>query len=178
MNHATELINRLIDDWEGGYTDHPNDRGGPTNFGITQRVYGDFLGRPAAAEEVRLMPRSHAVAIYRSRYWDKPKIALLPEPLQPVVFDMGVNHGPKTAVKLLQRALGDLGRRVGVDGIIGKITSGVAARAVADLGAAAVVNTVCDRRQGRTDKIIAEDPTQACFAKGWQRRCDSFRVPA
>ena len=32
-----ELIDALIDR-EGGYANHPSDRGGPTNFGITETV--------------------------------------------------------------------------------------------------------------------------------------------
>jgi lysozyme family protein len=33
---------------EGGYTNHPSDRGGPTNKGILQREY-DVSGTPSAS---------------------------------------------------------------------------------------------------------------------------------
>lgn len=178
MIRAEDVISRMIDDWEKGFVNHPNDRGGPTNFGISLDVYSHFLGRPATVEDIRQMPRAHAVAIYRSHYWDQPGITMLPEAVQPVLFDMAVNLGPGTAVRLLQQALDDLGRPVQVDGVIGKITSGTAARAVADLGAAAVVNAICARRHARYEEIIARDPSQACFRAGWLRRCDSFRLPA
>ena len=136
-----------------------------------------MVGYPADVEEVRLLSRATAIVIYRSRYWNVAKLDLLPEALQPLVFDLAVNMGPGTAIKLLQQTLGDLGRPVPVDGVVGKQTSGVAARAVADLGAAAVVNRLCDRRQQRYDQIVAKDPSQTLFAAGWRRRCDGYRLP-
>jgi lysozyme family protein len=123
MTSVEDIIDHVIDEWEGKFSLHPHDRGGATNFGVTQTVYSEYLGRPASVEEVRLMPRAHAVRIYRSRYWDKPGIGRLPEALQAVVFDMAVNMGPKTAIRLLQQSLNGLGRGIAADGVIGKITS-------------------------------------------------------
>src|SRR3546814_10787624 len=53
----------------GGYVDHPNDRGGPTNFGITQAVAraNGYLG------EMRKLPRETAKAFYRAIYWAGPR---------------------------------------------------------------------------------------------------------
>ena len=175
-----ERIDRIIADtlsrWEGGYVNHPADRGGPSNMGITQRTLAAFRGRPVTADAVRTLSRAEAVTIYRQRYWSTTGVDRLPEPLQPVVFDSAVNLGPGTAVRLLQQALGDLGAPVTVDGGLGSGTATTAARLVAERGAGPVVNAVCDRRQQRYDAIVAADPAQACFRAGWRRRGDSFRL--
>jgi lysozyme family protein len=178
VDRIQQIIGSMIDTFEGRYSNHPSDRGGPTNMGVTLKVYDEYLGRPASVEELKLMPRAQAIAIFRSRYWNAGKLDLLPEALQPAVFDAGANMGIGTAAKMLQQALGDLGRPVPVDGVIGKQTSGVVARAVADFGAAKVVNAFCDRRHRHYAGIIADDPTQEVFRAGWFRRCDSFRLPA
>lgn len=177
MDGIDRIIADTIDRFEGGTTNHPADRGGPTNRGITLRVYAEHLGRPVSAEEVRAMPRDHAVAIYRDRYWERPKIGRLPEALRPVVFDMAVNLGPETSVRLLQEALGDLGQEVAADGALGPVTAAAALRAVGDPGLHTVLTRICDRRRDRYLAIIARDPTQAVFRRGWLRRCDHFRPP-
>lgn len=177
MERVERLIADTIDRFEGGYTDYPADRGGPTNRGITQRVYAAHLGRPVSVEEVRAMPREHAVAIYRDRYWERPKIGLLPEALQPVVFDMAVNMGPEASVRLLQETLADFGQEVTVDGALGPVTAAAAGRAIADPGVRVVLDRICDRRRDRYLAIIARDPAQAVFRRGWLARCDHFRPP-
>lgn len=178
MDSAERIIADTISRWEGGYVNHPADHGGPTNFGITQRTLAAFRGRPVTAEDVRTLPRAEAVTIYRQRYWSTTGVDRLPEPLQPVVFDSAVNLGPGAAVRLLQQALGDLGAPVTVDGVLGAGTAATAARVAADRGAHAVINALCDRRRHRYDTLVAADPSQAGFAAGWRRRCDSFRRPA
>ena len=55
---------------EGGYVDHPADRGGPTRFGITEAV----ARAGGYAEAIRQLPRSVAEDIYRTRYWKGPGI--------------------------------------------------------------------------------------------------------
>jgi lysozyme family protein len=55
---------------EGGYTNHPSDPGGPTNFGITIGDYRRYVNAGATASDVRAMRAEEAKAIYRQRYWD------------------------------------------------------------------------------------------------------------
>lgn len=95
---------------EGGYSNHPDDRGGETNWGVTIAV----ARRYGYAAPMRSMTRDQAVAIYRARYWVEPgydKIAALSEPIAAELFDTGVNMGPSVASSMLQRALNALNRQ-------------------------------------------------------------------
>ena len=102
------LIAALIDR-EGGFSDHPADRGGPTMFGITEavaRAHG-FGGA------MRDLPRDEAAAIYRRLYWLRPKFDQVAEraPRSAAeLFDTGANMGPAVAATFLQRALTALNR--------------------------------------------------------------------
>ena len=178
MDRIEKTIFVMVTKWEGGYSNDPADRGGATKWGITARVYGEYMGRPVTPDQVKAMPWDHALAIYRERYWRATNIDLLPEQLQPVVFDMAVNMGPGTAVRLLQHALGDLGRPMIGDGIIGKLTASIAAGLIKDRGVKDVIDAICDRRRDYYNEIIAHDPSQARFKRGWLDRCESYRVPA
>lgn len=116
---------------EGGYVNDPDDPGGATNFGVTihtmRRLQMDLDGDgDIDPQDVKRLTRDQAVAIFIRHYYHRPRISLLPEVVQPSVFDMYVNAG-SNAVTLLQRMLNDMGQVVTVDGIIGPQTAGAAA---------------------------------------------------
>lgn len=67
MRDLNILIDALLDR-EGGYVNHPADRGGPTGFGITEAVARANGYRGA----MRALPRDEAAAIYRRLYWLRP----------------------------------------------------------------------------------------------------------
>ena len=106
------FINRLLKH-EGGYVNHPDDPGGATNWGITERVARKW----GYKGHMRDLPRETAIEIYRQEYWQPVEAMGLPYPLQFQVFDANVNHGLRNAVKLLQRAAG-----VADDGQFGPMT--------------------------------------------------------
>lgn len=112
---------------EGGYSNHPADRGGPTRWGVTQQVARSFqyIG------DMRDLPREKAVQIYIARYWTGPKfdqVAVIYPRVAEEMFDTGVNMGPAVAATFLQRALNALNRGavdypdIGADGQIGPMT--------------------------------------------------------
>jgi len=102
------LLDELIER-EGGYANHPADRGGPTQFGITEAVarahgYGGAMAQ---------LPRDEAAAIYRRLYWLRPRFDAVAErspALAAELFDTGANMGPAVAATFLQRALTALNR--------------------------------------------------------------------
>jgi len=163
---------------EGGFVDHPADRGGPTKFGITLRTLAASRGmqpQDLTPTDVRRMSEDEARQIYRSRYFTKPKIDQLPGLLQPLVFDMSINHGPGTAIKLLQQVLSDAGQSCSVDGGIGDETVDCANAAAAALGKA-LVNRLVDKRIALYRAIVSGDPSQGVFLKGWLNRASEFRM--
>jgi len=54
MDRIDTIISTMIDRWEGGYGNHPADRGGPTRFGITAKTLADYLRRPVTAESLKM----------------------------------------------------------------------------------------------------------------------------
>ena len=91
---------------EGGYTNHPADPGGPTNFGITISDYRKYVKPDATAADVRAMKVDEAKAIYRAKYWDAQRCDELPAGVDYAVFDYGVNSGIGRSGKVLRRVLG------------------------------------------------------------------------
>lgn len=121
-----DLVEALIER-EGGYVNHPADRGGPTCWGITEAVARSHGYRGA----MRNLPRDDAAAIYRRLYWLRPRLDAVAERSPAIaaeLFDTGVNMGPAVAVAVLQRALTALNRNgrdfadLTPDGRIGPVT--------------------------------------------------------
>ncbi len=173
-------IEAMIDDVirrEGGFVDHPRDRGGPTKYGITQSTLGRHLGRPATASDVRALSREQAAEIYRTDYYLAPGIDRLPERIQAFVFDAAVNHGPARAICLLQQVCDAAGfGPLVVDGICGPKTQGAAAEADRVMGDWLLAALVEERRNFYL-RIVERDPGQRVFLKGWLNRLAEFEVP-
>ena len=84
--------------YEGGYTNDPRDPGGATNYGITiydARLYWKHDASPA---DVKAMPKSVAIEIYRQKYWAKLGCDARPTGVDFVEFDFGVNSGNARAL--------------------------------------------------------------------------------
>jgi lysozyme family protein len=79
--------------YEGGYTNHPSDPGGPTNHGITIHDARKYWKLDADAADVKCMPLAVAVGIYRQKYWAKMGCDERPAGVDFVDFDLGVNSG-------------------------------------------------------------------------------------
>ena len=96
---------------EGGdiITDNPDDPGGLTRWGISQRAHPDV--------DVRHLTRDGAAAIYRRDYWQPMRCDDLPLPVALCAFDCAVNMGVRASSRLLQSAVGSP-----ADGIVGPRT--------------------------------------------------------
>ena len=109
---------------EGGFVHDPDDLGGATNHGVTQKSFSDFLGREATVDEIRNMSVDDAKECYKKDFWIPAKIDRLPDNLKHIYFDMVVNMGRKNAGKIIQQAVntkkGSL--VLEVDGIVGSGT--------------------------------------------------------
>jgi lysozyme family protein len=95
----------------GGYVKHPKDPGGTTNMGITQATYDAWRkGKKLPPQDVHLLTREEAAAIYRANYWDRiggDELAQKDPPLALVAFDAAVQHGVQLAAQMLKASSGD-----------------------------------------------------------------------
>lgn len=165
---AFQTAIELVLEKEGGFSNHPRDRGGPTNFGITALTYAAFHGRdPATVTEadMRALTREEAIDIYRNNYWNASRCESLPAGLDLCVFDFAVNAGVRRAVRLLQEVV-----HTEPDGSIGPIT-------LAAIGASDVTTVIRDFAEKRLEYYRAL-PDFDVFGNGWTARTVSIRDAA
>jgi lysozyme family protein len=126
MVRLNQIIDELIER-EGAFVDHPDDKGGPTMYGITEKVarLHGFDG------PMRHMPRTLAVSIYKDQYWSVPnfdRVAMIDQAIAEEMLDTGVNMGIAWPGIFLQRSLNALNNQgthysdITVDGLIGNAT--------------------------------------------------------
>ena len=172
--HIEELIDAVIDR-EGGYSDHPADRGGETMYGITAAV-ARANGYTGA---MRRLSRETAIAIYRRLYWQAPafeRVAMRAPDVAAELFDTGINMGPAVAASFLQRALNALNRGatdypdVALDSRIGPATLAALDGFLARRGRSSerVLLRAIEALQGERYLGLAERrPANEAFLYGW-----------
>ncbi len=138
---------------EGGYSNHPNDPGGETMWGVTVAVARDA----GYAGPMKDLPVDTAKAIYRKQYWDPVRADDLPSAIRYHVFDAAVNSGVSQAAKWLQGAIG-----VPADGHVGPVTFAAARAAPPD--------AVIRRMNGLRLKFMTDLKNWPSFSRGWARR--------
>ena len=158
-----EALRRLLAH-EGGYSNHPSDPGGPTNFGITIADYRKYVKPNATAADVRAMKIGEAKAVYRARYWDAQHCDELPAGVDYSVFDYGVNSGIGRSGKVLRRV-------VGLPDKTSVVTEQVL-DAVRQRPSAAIIIAINEERL----RFLKGLRTWPVFGKGWSRRVAQVRA--
>ena len=176
---------------EGGYVDHPDDRGGETYRGIARRFHPAWPGwdRIDAARDDPDFPAVLAgdealggmvADFYKQNFWNRLRGNQIPDQAVAMeLFDTAVNMGVGRAARFLQEALNMLNRNgrsyeeIGVDGFIGKVTLATLEKLLASDRGAGNLLALMNLLQGmHYIGILRGDTTQRAFVRGWLRRVE------
>lgn len=156
---------------EGGYVNHPNDPGGATNYGITERT----ARQCGYTGDMRELPKEVAFACYQDLYIKRPGYLPLVE-IDPAVaeevIDTAVNMGPRRPSRYFQRALNTVcGTRLAVDGVVGPATVKAWRDCRAHLGprsCRAMLDSLDRQQEAEYDRLVRVNPRLRVFRRGWQ----------
>ena len=164
MAYTSKLIPFILK-WEGGFSNHPLDKGGPTNKGITFSTFRSF--HPAATvNDLKNMTEDQWFAIFIDGYWDPWRAdEIKNQSVANIVVDWAWASGVTTSIKQVQRILG-----VKVDGIVGRQTLS----ALNNTNQQELFNDIRNARYRFIEAIIERDPSQAVFRRGWRNRIDDI----
>lgn len=174
---AREIVAR-----EGGYVNDPADPGGATKHGVTIGTLRSIRGK-ATVQDVMILTRAEAEAIFIEHYFRRPRIDQLPASLHDTVFDMQVNAGAN-AVRILQRLLTRLGWPCADDGAIGPKTVAAAQAAERKAGSTALRDAYGIARRDYYYALADARPASRKYARrqdggkgGWITRAEEFISP-
>lgn len=163
MKDANAAIDHVLK-IEGGYVNHPDDPGGATNYGITQKTFDTWCrSNKSQPYHVKWITKEIAREIYKAWYWDAIRGDDYPQwEIALIVFDQAVNQGVRRVSERLQRALNLVGRTTLVlDGKIGPKTL----RALHDAPKKSL--KLCFIHMSELYYLSLNKPM---FMKGWLRR--------
>lgn len=150
---------------EGGFVDHPNDRGGPTKYGITRATLEKWRGMKLSTEDVAQLGKPEAKEILRFQYIVQPGFDYIEDiRLRAIVVDTAVHSGPRKATLFLQCALD-----VSEDGVLGPVTL-QAANSLKDEQLTALMIRFLAQRQRFLASLVVRSPDQLPFLVGWTER--------
>ncbi len=154
----------LLKKLEGGFVDHPADKGGATNMGVTLKTFREHYGNDKSVHDLKHMSNEQWGHIMNG-YWDKCKAdEIMSQSVAEIFVDWCVNSG-LAGIRRVQEIAG-----VRPDGIVGPVTvNAINAHSPEDL-----FNRIKDARKQFYVNIVRRDPSQKVFMNGWMNRIESF----
>lgn len=162
----SELAMPHILKWEGGYSNHPKDKGGCTMKGITIATYKQYYGNTKTCSDLQKLTDQEWLNIFKKGYWDKCKgDYILNQSIANIIVDWAWNSGVKTAIKEIQRIL-----NIKDDGIVGEITLS----SLNKQNQSELFNKIYKARVNFYINICEKDSSQKVFLNGWMNRINDF----
>lgn len=180
---------------EGGYSNHPSDRGGETYRGIARNRWQSWEGWEIvdrlrkesdfpANLEIDPDLSGLVVKFYHDNFWVQIMGDSIPtQGISDELYDTSVNMGTGQAIKFLQQSLNVLNRNqrdymdVKPDGKIGQQTLGALSAYLGGKGnTEELLLKVMNLYQGCRYLDIMADPSQEVFARGWLNRVDIIKT--
>ena len=160
-----ETLRPFILSWEGGYVNHPNDKGGATNKGITIGTFRSFYGLGKSVADLKNITDAQWMNIFRKGYWDRCKAdQIADQSVANLIVDWAWGSGT-TGIKLAQQVAGAT-----ADGIVGPKTLA----AWNGIDASTLFARLWKRRKEHFE-ACARKPGQGVFLKGWLRRLNGIK---
>jgi lysozyme family protein len=163
-------FNYLLGDEGDKFTDDPNDSGGATKFGITQKSFAAYSGKPISVEDVKNLTVVQAQIFYYEEYWRKMCCNRMTNVGSAIaVFDSGVLYGANTASKMAQAAISTMsGAPLKLDGIIGDTTLGYLNLTSDKAFLPEFVKWVLEH----INQVITKNPKNEAYRAGWTKRAN------
>lgn len=155
-----EILKPFILSWEGGYVNHPNDKGGATNKGVTIGTFRSVYGQGKSVQDLKNMTDAQWLYIFEKLYWNKwngDRIA--DQSVANLLVDWVWGSGV-WGIKYPQQVLG-----VTADGLVGPKTLA----ALNGQDASTLFARLWKKRKEHFE-ACARKPGQSVFLKGWLNR--------
>ena len=168
MSITSHVIDDIIRREGDKYTDIPDDRGGPTKYGVTITSLSEYRGHPVTADDIKALTEGEARALFQALYITKPNFApIKDDALRDLVIDCGIQYGRGRTSKWVQQIIG-----ADPDGRFGPMSL----RAIEARPPAQVYRDLLKRRFKWIGEIISADLSQGKFAEGWNVRAAEFII--
>lgn len=157
----------LLLKFEGGYVNNPNDKGGPTNMGITLAKFREVYGKHKTVSDLKNLTEVQWETIFRKYFWDLIKgDEIKNQSVANIICDWAFMSGVYLASKRVQRILG-----VVQDGKIGPKTI----NAINKTEAKSLFDKIKAARLAHFDAIVRARKNQAVFLTGWRNRMSQIK---
>lgn len=162
----SEKLMPIIHKWEGGYSNHPNDKGGCTMKGITLSTFKQYYGKNKTCADLKNIQDGEWLYIFEDGFWNPCKAdEIKNQSIANIIVDWAWHSGTKTVIKKIQKILD-----VEIDGIVGKQTI----NAINSSDQESLFNSIYNERKTYYHNICSKNPSQKVFLKGWLNRLEDF----
>ena len=144
---ANNVLEKIIER-EGGFVDHPADRGGPTKYGVTMPTLAAYRKQEVTRQDIVDLTLEEACNVYRNMYMEPFRLYQADGPLYDLLVDASVHHGVNRVVRWVTE-INTLDKEV-------------------------LYREVLKRRFQLIGNLITKQPSQAVFARGWMNRLMEF----
>lgn len=163
----SKLVMPLIIKWEGGYSNHPNDKGGCTMKGVTIGTFRKFYGAEKNCSDLKQITDEQWLNIFETGFWNVCNgDEIANQSIANIIVDWAWNSGPQTAIKKVQQIL-----EVEKDGKMGPITISK----LNNYNQKELFKKIYLARTNFYINICKKNESQKVFLKGWMNRLADYK---